>query len=100
MALLLSEAVLLVSCYVAAVFLIADVDPELFLRYDNGLLRILMVVAVELLGLYLQDLYSDVKVHSGGSSSSNRSGWPSALHSSKFLRKNVEVKLCVFNYIV
>ncbi|HEY3743547.1 MAG TPA: sugar transferase [Bryobacteraceae bacterium] len=64
LALLVSEAVLLLSCYIAAVMLTQDVDPEVFLFYDNGLWRILVVVAVELLGLYLQDLYSDVKIYS------------------------------------
>jgi sugar transferase (PEP-CTERM system associated) len=64
LALLLSEAILLLSCYLAAVMVMADVDPEVFLLYDNGLIRILVVVAVELLGLYLQDLYSDVKIYS------------------------------------
>ena len=43
---------------------VLDVDPEVFLLYDNGLIRILLVVGVELLGLYLQDLYSDVKIYS------------------------------------
>lgn len=62
--LLVSEALLLASCYVAAVFLLTDVDPEVFLIYDNGLWRLLFVVAVELLGLYLLDLYSDLRVHS------------------------------------
>ena len=64
LALLVSEAILLLSCYLAAVMVIADVDPEVFLLYDNGLVRILLVVAVALLGLYLLDLYTDVKVYS------------------------------------
>ena len=64
LALLLSEIALLLSCYLAAVVLLTDVDPEIFLLYDNGLIRILLVVVVELLGLYLLDLYTDVNVHS------------------------------------
>jgi sugar transferase (PEP-CTERM system associated) len=64
LALLLSETILLLSCYLAAVLVLADVDPEIFLLYDNGLVRVLLVVAVELLGLYLLDLYSDLKVYS------------------------------------
>ena len=64
LALLLSEIVLLLSCYLAGVAVIADVDPQVFLIYDDGLVRILLVVAVEILGFYLLDLYSDVKVHS------------------------------------
>ena len=64
LALLLSETVLLLSCYLAGVILMAGVDPEVFLLYDNGFVRILLVVVVELLGLYILDLYSDVKVYS------------------------------------
>src|SRR6266699_3261933 len=64
LALLISEVVLLLSCYLAAVVLFAGVDPEAFLLYDNGIERILIVVIVELLGIYLLDLYSDVKVYS------------------------------------
>ena len=64
LALLLSETVLLLSCYLAAVVLVAGVDPEVFLLYDNGIERVAIVIVVELLGLYLLDLYSDVKVHS------------------------------------
>ena len=64
LALLLSETILLLSCYLAAVMVIADFDPEVFLVYEDGLARLLLVVAVELLGLYLLDLYSDVKIYS------------------------------------
>lgn len=62
LALLLSETILLLSCYLAAVMLVGGVDPEVFLMYDNGFTRIVVVVLVELLGLYLLDLYTDVKV--------------------------------------
>jgi len=64
LALLLSEAILLLSCYLAAVMIIGEMDPEIFLLYDNGLVKVVLVVAVELLGLYLLDLYTDVKVYS------------------------------------
>ena len=64
LALLLSEIILLFSCYLAAVMMIAEMDPEVFLLYDGGLIRITLLVAVELLSLYLLDLYTDVKVYS------------------------------------
>ena len=64
LALIVSETILLLTCYLAAVVLLAGVDPEAFLLYDNGIERISLVVVVELLGLYLLDLYSDVKVYS------------------------------------
>ena len=63
-ALLLSEIVLLTTCYVSAVFILAQVDPEMFLVYDMGLLRIGLVVVVILLGLYFLDLYSNLRIHS------------------------------------
>ena len=34
--LLFSDAVLLYTCFVIAALLALDVDPEVFLRYDNG----------------------------------------------------------------
>jgi len=63
-ALLLSEVVLLMTCYLIAVFALAQVDPELFLFYDMGMLRIGLVVSVILLGLYFLDLYSNLRIHS------------------------------------
>jgi sugar transferase (PEP-CTERM system associated) len=64
LALLLSEFVLLLACYATALFLWAEFDPEVFLFYDAGILRILFAVVVELMGLYVLDLYSDLRVRS------------------------------------
>jgi sugar transferase (PEP-CTERM system associated) len=63
-ALLLSEVVLLTTCYVLSAFFLAQADPELFLLYENGLMRIEIVVVVIILGLYFLDLYSNLRIYS------------------------------------
>lgn len=63
-ALLLSELVLLTTCYVVAAFFLAAADPELFLVYEYGLVRIGIVVGVIMLGLYFMDLYSEIRIQS------------------------------------
>lgn len=63
-ALLLSELVLLTTCYVVAAFALAAADPELFLLYEYGLMRICIVVSVIMLGLYFMDLYSEIRIQS------------------------------------
>ena len=65
-ALLVSEIVLIFSCYIASsyLFLLVDVDPEVFLRDDGGLLRISLVVAVLVGGFYLYDLYTQFRIGS------------------------------------
>ncbi len=59
--LLLSEVVLLTSCYILAAYLLLEVDPSVFLFYDGGLLRILTVVAAILFGLHFLDLYAEIR---------------------------------------
>src|SRR5882672_11136140 len=44
-ALLVSEIILTFTCYVIAAFIVLDVDPQVFLFYDNGWARIAIVVA-------------------------------------------------------
>jgi sugar transferase (PEP-CTERM system associated) len=63
--LLLSEVVLLTFCYVVTTFWLLPVAPSIFLWYDNGLARILIVVASILAGLHFLDLYSDIRSISG-----------------------------------
>ncbi len=63
-ALLLSEVVLVTTCYVIAAFILAQADPELFLLYEYGLARIGIVVAVIVLGFYFMDLYAYVRIKS------------------------------------
>jgi lipopolysaccharide/colanic/teichoic acid biosynthesis glycosyltransferase len=60
--LFLVEVVLVFSCYVAAAFGDADVDGSIFLLDDSGLLRIAVVVAFTILGLYFNNLYADVRI--------------------------------------
>jgi sugar transferase (PEP-CTERM system associated) len=59
--LLLSEAVLLTFCYFVTTYVLLEVSPAIFLWYDGGFARILIVVASVLIGLHFLDLYSDVR---------------------------------------
>ncbi|MCX6621798.1 MAG: sugar transferase, partial [Acidobacteria bacterium] len=63
-ALLLSEAVLLFSCYLLAIYLMFDVGSDVYLFYEGGLLRIAIVVASVMLGAYFNDLYGDLRLRS------------------------------------
>ncbi|HEX5432304.1 MAG TPA: sugar transferase [Bryobacteraceae bacterium] len=63
-ALIVSEVALLLFCYVAAAYWTLDVSAGIFLIDDRGLLRIGLVVAVLILGLYFHDLYEDLRVRS------------------------------------
>jgi lipopolysaccharide/colanic/teichoic acid biosynthesis glycosyltransferase len=63
-ALLLTEIALLFGSYVAVAYAVMDLDPEIFLIYDNGLVRIGGNVLVVVAGLYLNNLYSTVKIRS------------------------------------
>lgn len=64
--LLLTEVLLTVAAFVAAAFLNRDLnpDPVTYLLYGNGALNISLVVVTIILGLYLNDLYSEVRVRS------------------------------------
>ena len=63
-ALLLSEIILTYTCYVIAAFVVLDVDPQVFLLYDNGWVRIAIVVAFIMLGVYFHDLYIQFRIKS------------------------------------
>jgi len=63
-ALLLSEIVLIFFCYIVASFFTLDVDPQIFFIYDNGLLRVAIVVAGLMIGIYLHDLYTQFRIKS------------------------------------
>src|SRR5579884_443089 len=64
LALLISETVLLFSCYILASLFTLDADPVIFLMDDGGLKRISVVVFCLLIGIYFHDLYTDFKIHS------------------------------------
>ncbi len=62
--LFLSEVVLLLGSYIAMTYALMDLDPQIFLIYDNGLLRIGVNVAIIVAGLYLNNLYGSARVRS------------------------------------
>jgi len=63
-AVLLGELLLIVSAFILACYLVLPFDPTIFLLYDGGLQRILVVVASIVIGLHFNDLYSRIRVHS------------------------------------
>ena len=67
--LLVSEFVLIYACYVAATFAVyefitVEFDPQFFLFNDNGLMRIGVVVACLMAGIYFHDLYAKFRIKS------------------------------------
>ena len=63
-ALLVSEIVLTSLCFLFAAYLVLTEDLSTYLLYDDGLIRLFIVVASIIFGFYLMDLYSDVHVKS------------------------------------
>lgn len=63
-ALLVSEAILIYTCYVVATFIVLYEDPQVFLFDDNGLGRIAVVVLCILVGIYFHDLYEEFRIKS------------------------------------
>jgi exopolysaccharide biosynthesis polyprenyl glycosylphosphotransferase len=63
-ALVVSEIVLVFSCYLLAAYLTFDVAPDVFLIDDDGLWHIALVVGVIILGIYFHDLYEDFRIRS------------------------------------
>jgi sugar transferase (PEP-CTERM system associated) len=64
LALFSSEILLILASYVLATFVVLTVDPTVFLLYDRGLVRILLVLASILVGMHFHDLYSNLYVRS------------------------------------
>ncbi len=62
--LLLTEILLAFGCYVAAFLLITEEDLQLNYLYEGGLERNIVVAASIILGVYFNDLYSDLRVMS------------------------------------
>ncbi len=62
--LLLSEAILIFFCYALAAFLTPGIVPEIFFLDENGLLRIGVVAACIILGIYFHDLYWKFRIQS------------------------------------
>ncbi len=64
LALLVADTLLIASSFILVTYLVMEVDPAPYLLYDNGLLRIFIMVLTILLGLHLQDFYSRFHVQS------------------------------------
>jgi lipopolysaccharide/colanic/teichoic acid biosynthesis glycosyltransferase len=62
--LFLTEIVLLLGSYVGISYAVLELDPQIFLLYDYGLLRICGNVLVILAVLYLNNLYGSASVRS------------------------------------
>lgn len=60
--LIVTETLLAYLCYLAAWALTGDVDVEFFLRFEGGLERTSIAVASILLGVYFNDLCSEIKI--------------------------------------
>ena len=64
LALLFSETILVASAFVIASYIVLAYDPSVFLFYDNGMWRILIVTASILVGLHFHDLYTEIHIKS------------------------------------
>ena len=64
LALLISEALLLVSSFIVAAYVILAYDPYVFLLVDGGIWRVLIAAITVLIGMHLNDLYTNVYVKS------------------------------------
>src|SRR5271157_4939030 len=62
--LLIADFLLTASAFVLTSYLALEVDPTVYLLYDNGFVPILVVVLSILIGLHFQDLYSRLHVKS------------------------------------
>ena len=63
-ALLVSETILIFSCYALIAFFALDVAADIFLIDDGGWWHIALVVVVIVFGLYFHDLYDNYRVRS------------------------------------
>ena len=64
LAAIICEILLISSSYVVATYLVSNVDIVVWLLYDDGWLRVSMMVLGIVIGLYLQDLYENLRVTS------------------------------------
>ncbi|HWZ34304.1 MAG TPA: sugar transferase [Bryobacteraceae bacterium] len=63
-ALIVSEAILIFSCYLLAVYVTVDAAPDIYLLDDNGLWGILLITLLILIVMYFVDLYEDYRSRS------------------------------------
>ena len=62
--LLISEIILLATAFFVACYVVLPFDPSIFLFDEGGWMRISLVIASLLIGLYFYDLYTDLFVKS------------------------------------
>ena len=62
--LLLTEIALVFGCFLAALYVLLPYEPEIFLYYEDGFLRLSVVVLAIILALYFQDFYTSGAVRS------------------------------------
>src|SRR5574338_17320 len=62
--LLFAEVILAFACFFVPVWSQLPNEPEIYLLYEGGLVRVLIAVATLILGVYFQDLYDDFRVTS------------------------------------
>lgn len=62
-ALLISEIILVLGCYVLAIYFLG-LDPAFFLFEQENYWKLLIVTGTIILGLYFQDLYGDLRITS------------------------------------
>ena len=63
-ALVITDAALVFSCYFAAAYLTVDASADVFFLDDGGWWRILLVTGVVIVGLYFSDLYEQYRIRS------------------------------------
>jgi lipopolysaccharide/colanic/teichoic acid biosynthesis glycosyltransferase len=63
-ALVISDAILILCCYTLAAYGTVDVAADLFLIDDNGIWHIVVLTLVLLLGIYFHDLYENFRIRS------------------------------------
>jgi exopolysaccharide biosynthesis polyprenyl glycosylphosphotransferase len=62
--LLISETFWIAAAFLAVTYTALPTDPDLFLLYENGIARIVVVVLTMVVALHFHDLYSDLYVKS------------------------------------
>jgi sugar transferase (PEP-CTERM system associated) len=64
MALLVLDALMVFACFIAAAYISYGDVTELYLLYENGLVKIGIAAGSLLLGLYFHNLYAEIRVRS------------------------------------
>ena len=62
-ALLISEILLVVACYILALYVL-EIDPAFYLFDEGNYWKLITVTGLVILSLYLQDMYADLRIRS------------------------------------